>query len=1401
MGTFDGLFTGGSGGGFDNSDSDNTDRFKSLFTKPISSLTPNTTTIGSRPSGVGSIFGGSTQVNRPPVTPTVTIGNIGMPKTTPPPAPTQPSLSMSAAPSQNGGMGNLLQGGLSGRSGLNAVGPGASRPQASPLQSSALSPFSQQLNRPSMVNQPVNLAPGSASESQLPKTPQPFNAGNAAAGFGAAIARPFVGLPLGAAYDLAKLTSPLTGKVPNQLSGSLGGLQNFATNNNPGNLGSPAQLGGDAAQVALSAVPGGKAIAELPLLARLGMSAGGQLARRVIGEGTLGAAYNVAGDVSTGQATPQSVGTNALTGFAGFGALGGVSRLAGMGARGVGRGIEDTISARTGTQPLSRLTSYEGAPDRAAVDAYKQKIQSGQPIEPLKVAKDSQGNLGIEDGKHRFQAAQELGMKRVPVANTEPKLSEVSAQAGTRPPSQKVIEDALNRGDYAAARKANDALVASDPYKVSNAKLIEESAGNKSAALAAEPDKSTVINAAIENKPGARPVDGSVTPRPGDRGFTTSVRQALQFSPELRGAVDSSYTKASDAAAVAKSDAFMDQPIEKAHSDVLARLQSTDAPNKQLIVDAGRVLQALDATGQTAEAHNIHSLMAEKLTQAGQTSQAAALVLRRSPEGLYYSAVKDIQKASGKITPEQDLILQGMKEGIQSTAPGSAERDTAVAEMNKYVSKQAPSSLADKAFGIWRAGLLTGPRTVAKIITSHSVQGPLEQIKNVPAAAVDKIASFFTGQRSQVLGGKGFMAGFGQGAKEAGQYMKTGMEKNPISGKLELHNTINYGNSVPGKITQAYVDGVGRVHGSLYKPFYGAAHLESLYNQGKASAINAGLKGDAADAFVKDFVANPSKDALNVATNDAQNATFQQETQLGKVASAIQSKGGILGKVIAPFTRIPSAIATDVFNYSPVGAVKTIVQGIKAARSDTGWTLADQRAFSQGLGRSIVGSAAVLPGAMLYSKGMMTLDYPTSDTKQQQLWAEQGKRPNSILIDGAWRDLGSLGPLGSVLAMGGHLSESLQKGSHMGQAAIDAFAGALKSVESQSYIQGVAGAVNATQDPGRYLGSLQKQYAGSVIPTGLATLASGLDPNARQMNTSMDAVKARIPGLRETLPVKTDSLGKPIPNPSGGIGAMFDPFYSQKSQPGTPVTSELQRLDGANAGVSQPKITTKENFNSIKTTLTKDQAIQLQQNIGDKLDTMWSQAIANDRYQQLSDADKQKVLEDISKAVTASQKEQYAKANQLGQYNPNYVGKKTTTPTRDPNVDSLIPKVQAADRRKPFIRQAIPQGQLQSTISSPTGTATPTPSNSMAQFFSNPANNDHPYLPISYRWGQDAGGVRGMIGPDGIARQPPISPPPSLPDQNIGNRGNASNVGRFVTQPTYIDAAKQRDLLRRVKLT
>lgn len=145
-------------------------------------------------------------------------------------------------------------------------------------------------------------------------------------------------------------------------------------------------------------------------------------------------------DVAQGRGvTPESLAINFGAPFA----LGAGSEFAGVASKPmldavkrIPKDIKDKalIQAADGSRPLdvptSKLISYEGAPDRARVEEYKARMQNGGDIEPLYAMPDHTGRLSVEDGKHRLQAATELGRERLPVYVVTPARMKAVMQGG-----------------------------------------------------------------------------------------------------------------------------------------------------------------------------------------------------------------------------------------------------------------------------------------------------------------------------------------------------------------------------------------------------------------------------------------------------------------------------------------------------------------------------------------------------------------------------------------------------------------------------------------------------------------------------------------------------------------------------------------------------------------------------------------------------------------------------------------------------------------------------------------------------------------------------------------------------------------------------------------------------------
>ncbi len=274
-----------------------------------------------------------------------------------------------------------------------------------------------------------------------------------------------------------------------------------------------------------------------------------------------------------------------------------------------------------------------------------------------------------------------------------------------------------------------------------------------------------------------------------------------------------------------------------------------------------------------------------------------------------------------------------------------------------------------------------------------------------------------------------------------------------------------------------------------------------MASQAIAKANNAGVKGIERQKFIDNLLENPTEDMLKYATKDAETAVFQNKTVLGKVAKGIQKIGGGVGEFIVPFGRTPSAVATQIINYSPIGIVKTIIENIGKGRFD-------QRLFAQGMGRGITGTSVLAIGSELFKKGLMTLARPTSEKEQKQ-WELEGKKPNSILINGKWRSIQVLGPAGNVLLVGGHINQAYSKSGSPTEAFGKALAGSAKSFSEQTFLTGVNQVMNAINDPEQSANTYIGSTLSSTVPTIVSDVSRATDSKERRASSILERFKAK----------------------------------------------------------------------------------------------------------------------------------------------------------------------------------------------------------------------------------------------------------------------------------------------------
>lgn len=736
------------------------------------------------------------------------------------------------------------------------------------------------------------------------------------------------------------------------------------------------------------------------------------------------------------------------------------------------------------------------------------------------------------------------------------------------------------------------------------------------------------------------------------------------LSPELAQKVRESapdYDPATNQGSLENSVTLLvDKGVDGSADDVIRKLDDKGAANNaQTVSDSIATATALDLRGDEVSlrrASEIYDKLSSRLTEAGQTVQAAKLINRRTGKGLVFDAQRQLKNAGIETTPEIRKELNQFAtrfDNIDTKLTGQA-RDEAkgrlVAEIQKSINKRIPTDLTDKLVGTWKAGLLTGIRTTTGGALSNAIFRGLREVSRPGAVAADMAASAFTGKRSVALTAKGAWDGTKEGLQKGIKSLQTGIDERSFSadGKY-IDREINFGDSPAGKVMGTYVNGVFRVMGAADRPFYYSQFRNSLAEAAVVEAKNLGLKGKAFDDYVENGLKNPTVEATQQATDIAEQAVLANDTFLSNAANKLRQAADTMKNpaaraaskatlgVLAPFTKVPSAFLTRVIDFTPIGAIKEVVQQAASGKLD-------QAKLVQAISEAGTGTGVIYLGSELANNDLLSGNYP-NDAKEQARWKAEGITPNSVRIGDKWYSLNYAGPIGALMNVGKAITDSAKESGDP-TTAISAGVGQLASgTLDQSFLSGVSGALDAVQDPKRYAENFVRSQAGSVVPTILNDIGNATDPIQRQASTPTDAIKGRIPGVRTTLPEKTDSFGNVLKQANDNqLGRLVDPFRPSNSIEND-LTKELSRLNKAGEGI-YPTTDKSIKIGGETIKLTPEQQKKYNDTIGQRTQTEWDKARTTDDYKLSTDAEKKDILSKIQTKITAEVKQ--ATLNDLG---------------------------------------------------------------------------------------------------------------------------------------------------------
>lgn len=468
-----------------------------------------------------------------------------------------------------------------------------------------------------------------------------------------------------------------------------------------------------------------------------------------------------------------------------------------------------------------------------------------------------------------------------------------------------------------------------------------------------------------------------------------------------------------------------------------------------------------------------------------------------------------------------------------------------------------------------KAGLLTGMKTFARNITGNAAFQVLEETSRLPSVLVDMALAIGTGQRTvQGVSPLGLYRSVQEaatdGVRRAGLVMRhgAGAATNRMMGvPHELNSGIPW--------LDAYVNTVFRFMGAQDAVFKSYAFRRSMEEQAKLLAINTG-------ANPVQLLLQPTPAMLATAIEAAEFATFNNSNVVASAVmgakAAMRRHDPLVGEVgtfmidmAAPFVNTPSNIVARMLDYTPLGAVPKATTAAVRAAIDKGMTPVQQRAFSQAIGRGMVGSALIYLGWVLAAAGLATGSDPEQPAKRNVNEAAV-RLPGAIRIGDRWRQIASFSPAGNIITLGASLFRGANKplvseAKRVGTVA----ATAGKIVLEQPMLKGTSGFLDALQNPGSYGETYLASTAGSFVPTLVNDMAGAFDPYRRDARPEgldeslLRGVNARLPGARTLLPKRLDVLGR---EQRQDLRVLWDPTIASIAKELTdPVTRELVRHD------------------------------------------------------------------------------------------------------------------------------------------------------------------------------------------------------------------------------------------------
>jgi len=390
----------------------------------------------------------------------------------------------------------------------------------------------------------------------------------------------------------------------------------------------------------------------------------------------------------------------------------------------------------------------------------------------------------------------------------------------------------------------------------------------------------------------------------------------------------------------------------------------------------------------------------------------------------------------------------------------------------------------------------------------------------------------------------------------------------------------------------------------------------------------------------------------------------------------------LLTDAVMPYKKTPINIAKTGLSYSPLQLAKSVTYDI--AQLKKGNITVNQ--YIDNISKGLTGTGIALIGYALANAGILKAS--GSDDKDKESYDEdRGNQTYSIKIGDSTYSLDWIAPTGIPLFVGAEMYEIMNASKEVKTSAssdddtfynqalktatniLDAFTNAMNPMTEMSMLSGLTSAIKSYDgDSSKMLANIGanavKSYVNQFVPTGLSQIARTSDEYERSTTSTktgilpkaIDSTKnyifSKIPGLRQTLPVKTDIWGNDVKQAYNVVqraleNAVFP--WTRKDVSTNDVDSEIMTVydNTGESSVLPDSINKNLTINKQKYIMTSEEYSKYKRQYGQNSYELLSKLIKSSDYKNMNNTQKKTAIEKIYNYANEQIKIDYAKENEL----------------------------------------------------------------------------------------------------------------------------------------------------------